>query len=59
MLQLRQFPRITFIAYADRLRFGGVKQSGFGREGSQYGISEYQVMFIPLLRSLSNLSYRS
>ena len=24
-------------------RFGGVKYSGFGREGSKYGISEYQV----------------
>lgn len=24
--------------------FGGVKESGFGREGSKYGISEYQVM---------------
>ena len=23
-------------------RFGGVKLSGFGREGSTYGISEYQ-----------------
>ena len=22
--------------------FGGVKQSGFGREGSKYGIEEYQ-----------------
>ncbi|KAI9807895.1 MAG: hypothetical protein M1825_005201 [Sarcosagium campestre] len=25
-------------------RFGGVKQSGFGREGSRYGIDEYQVV---------------
>jgi succinate-semialdehyde dehydrogenase/glutarate-semialdehyde dehydrogenase len=24
--------------------FGGVKESGFGREGSKYGISEYQVV---------------
>ena len=24
-------------------RFGGVKLSGFGREGSRYGISEYQI----------------
>ena len=24
--------------------FGGVKQSGFGREGSHYGIDEYQVV---------------
>ncbi len=24
--------------------FGGVKQSGFGREGSHYGIEEYQVL---------------
>ena len=23
--------------------FGGVKESGFGREGSKYGIAEYQV----------------
>ncbi|CAI0654251.1 unnamed protein product [Colletotrichum noveboracense] len=23
--------------------FGGVKESGFGREGSLYGISEYQI----------------
>jgi succinate-semialdehyde dehydrogenase/glutarate-semialdehyde dehydrogenase len=23
--------------------FGGVKESGFGREGSLYGIGEYQV----------------
>jgi hypothetical protein len=25
-------------------RFGGVKYSGFGREGSKYGISEFQVI---------------
>ena len=24
-------------------RFGGVKLSGFGREGSKYGMAEYQV----------------
>lgn len=24
-------------------RFGGVKFSGFGREGSKYGIGEYQI----------------
>ncbi len=24
-------------------RFGGVKLSGFGREGSKYGMSEYQI----------------
>ena len=24
-------------------RFGGVKLSGFGREGSKYGLSEYQI----------------
>jgi succinate-semialdehyde dehydrogenase/glutarate-semialdehyde dehydrogenase len=24
-------------------RFGGVKQSGFGREGSKYGIEEFLV----------------
>lgn len=24
-----------------QIRFGGVKQSGFGREGSKYGIEEY------------------
>jgi succinate-semialdehyde dehydrogenase/glutarate-semialdehyde dehydrogenase len=24
--------------------FGGVKQSGFGREGSKYGIDEYLVV---------------
>jgi len=24
-------------------RFGGVKYSGFGREGSKYGIEEYQI----------------
>lgn len=23
-------------------RFGGIKLSGFGREGSKYGMSEYQ-----------------
>lgn len=23
--------------------FGGIKQSGFGREGSKYGLDEYQV----------------
>lgn len=25
-------------------RFGGVKFSGFGREGSKYGMAEYQVI---------------
>jgi succinate-semialdehyde dehydrogenase/glutarate-semialdehyde dehydrogenase len=25
-------------------RFGGVKQSGFGREGSKYGIDEFLVI---------------
>lgn len=30
------------------LRFGGVKLSGFGREGSKYGISEYQVIAHPI-----------
>jgi succinate-semialdehyde dehydrogenase / glutarate-semialdehyde dehydrogenase len=24
--------------------FGGVKQSGFGREGSKYGIDEYMII---------------
>jgi len=24
--------------------FGGVKESGFGREGSKYGIAEYQIV---------------
>ena len=24
--------------------FGGVKASGFGREGSKYGVAEYQIM---------------
>ena len=26
------------------VRFGGVKQSGFGREGSKYGIDEFLVI---------------
>jgi hypothetical protein len=26
-----------------RSSFGGVKQSGFGREGSKYGIDEYMI----------------
>ena len=25
-------------------RFGGVKYSGFGREGSKYGVAEYQTI---------------
>jgi succinate-semialdehyde dehydrogenase/glutarate-semialdehyde dehydrogenase len=33
--------------------FGGVKLSGFGREGSQYGISEYQVMKTVTLGSIA------
>ena len=27
-----------------KARFGGVKESGFGREGSKYGLAEYTVM---------------
>ncbi|KAG8533059.1 uncharacterized protein KY384_001842 [Bacidia gigantensis] len=33
--------------------FGGVKQSGFGREGSKYGISEYQITKMVTLGGMS------
>lgn len=45
MPPLRKFPPAAQEEYVtDQLcRFGGVKLSGFGREGSKYGISEYQI----------------
>ena len=34
--------QLLIIAIADiASRFGGVKQSGFGREGSKYGVDEF------------------
>ena len=35
--------------------FGGVKNSGFGREGSKYGIDEYQVSLISELELLHEI----
>lgn len=35
--------------------FGGIKMSGFGREGSRYGISEYQVIKMVTLGGISSL----
>jgi succinate-semialdehyde dehydrogenase/glutarate-semialdehyde dehydrogenase len=28
----------------NRIRFGGVKHSGFGREGSKYGLDDYMTI---------------
>lgn len=49
----------SLLALTDSRRFGGVKLSGFGREGSKYGISEYQVV-AHFIRSeiITNLSRR-
>lgn len=45
ILLLREFPlcQLRVIRSLIVHRFGGVKLSGFGREGSKYGISEYQI----------------
>ena len=48
MLLLRKYSFILFSLVGSQLiifsRFGGVKQSGFGREGSKYGIDEFMVI---------------
>ena len=31
--------------------FGGVKESGFGREGGRHGIEEFQITKVSFLRS--------
>lgn len=45
MLPLREFFRFSLYSpITDFLSFGGVKQSGFGREGSKYGIDEFMTI---------------
>lgn len=44
MLLLREFSFLSFSFIANFLSFGGVKQSGFGREGSKYGIDEFMTI---------------
>ena len=47
MLLLRKLFLDSFYIFnfdTNRYRFGGVKQSGFGREGSKYGIDEFMVV---------------
>ena len=34
----------TGVMSASETPFGGIKESGYGREGSKYGLAEYQVM---------------
>jgi len=44
MQQLRKLESQLDIPSLTVYSFGGVKYSGFGREGSKYGISEYQIV---------------
>ena len=38
------FSPLSALIFVVCRRFGGVKLSGFGREGSKYGIEEYQTV---------------
>lgn len=44
LLLRKYFTSLWSRAWTNCDRFGGVKQSGFGREGSKYGIDEFLVI---------------
>ena len=45
MPQHREFAvQVIYERITDRRRFGGIKHSGMGREGSKYGMEDYMTI---------------